>query len=145
MVNERRRVLPPVYFLVTLLTMAALHYGVPVATLLSAPIKYLGAVPVLVGLVTVVWAAGCFCKKRDVDQAVRRIDASGNQGRIPRDPESDVSEHGVDSARGRDTFRYCQPSRADSILRIAYSTELHTIRGSSTGKNIWRYLSRLPE
>src|SRR5262245_56660722 len=49
--EQKRKVIPPVYFFVALLLMAALHRFLPVAHLLSPPYSYLGAVLLLAGLV----------------------------------------------------------------------------------------------
>ena len=46
-----RRVLPPVYFLVAILAIAALHRWLPLATVIVAPYTYVGAVIIGVGLV----------------------------------------------------------------------------------------------
>ena len=49
--NEQgRRVLPPVYFLLAIAIMVALHYVIPIARWLEAPWKWLGLVPILVGV-----------------------------------------------------------------------------------------------
>lgn len=45
-----RRVLPPVYFLVAILLIAALHRYVPIATLISPPISYAGLLLIGLGL-----------------------------------------------------------------------------------------------
>lgn len=59
---SERRVIPPVYFLATLLAMTALHVLLPVARFLEAPISYSGVLFVIAGLAIAGVAAGSFAK-----------------------------------------------------------------------------------
>jgi protein-S-isoprenylcysteine O-methyltransferase Ste14 len=49
--EQKRKVLPPVYFLLTLLSMAALHWTLPLARIIPAPLSYLGAPLIVAGMV----------------------------------------------------------------------------------------------
>jgi protein-S-isoprenylcysteine O-methyltransferase Ste14 len=65
--SERSRVMPPVYFLTTLVTMLALHLLWPIVTLFTAPVSYSGLVAILVGFVIVLIPA------RDFEQRATTI------------------------------------------------------------------------
>jgi protein-S-isoprenylcysteine O-methyltransferase Ste14 len=52
--------MPPVYFLVTILLIAALHWSVPIATLIHAPVSYIGALIIGIGIYVVVVPARLF-------------------------------------------------------------------------------------
>lgn len=54
------RMVPPVYFLLTILVMAALQWLAPLATVIPAPVSYTGAVIILGGLSIVIVAARLF-------------------------------------------------------------------------------------
>lgn len=60
--NHSHRIVPPVYFLVAVLSMAGLNYFAPLLTILSAPITYLGVGLIIIGLVIVIWPAAAFGK-----------------------------------------------------------------------------------
>lgn len=57
-----RRVLPPVYFLLSLLLMVVLHAVLPIAHIVSGPIRYLGILLVLIGVSTALWARRLFAR-----------------------------------------------------------------------------------
>jgi protein-S-isoprenylcysteine O-methyltransferase Ste14 len=57
-----RRVIPPVYLLLTITLMVTLHKLQPLATLWSAPWRYSGLLPLLAGLSIVVWSALLFAR-----------------------------------------------------------------------------------
>jgi protein-S-isoprenylcysteine O-methyltransferase Ste14 len=54
------RVLPPVYFLLALMAMVALHYLVPTAQMINSPLRYTGIVLVVSAIALVLWAAVLF-------------------------------------------------------------------------------------
>ncbi len=60
--EQKRRIVPPVYLLITLLLMAALHFGAPIARVLGPPYSYVGAVPLIVGIAISAIAAGAFAR-----------------------------------------------------------------------------------
>lgn len=60
--NRKRKVLPPVYFLFTVLIMAGIHFFVPIALVLRPPMTYLGALPIVIGFAIIIWAAALFGK-----------------------------------------------------------------------------------
>ncbi|MBI2402747.1 MAG: isoprenylcysteine carboxylmethyltransferase family protein [Gemmatimonadetes bacterium] len=55
-----RRVLPPVYFLVALLSMVGLHVAFPIRQIIQFPYRYSGVLFVLGGILLVLWAARLF-------------------------------------------------------------------------------------
>jgi len=59
-VSAKGRILPPVYFFLALIAMAALHYFLPVAQLVNSPFRYTGIVLVVGALALVLWAAVLF-------------------------------------------------------------------------------------
>lgn len=57
-----KRVLPPVYVLITLLVMVGLDFFLPVARIVARPYSYAGAVLIALGVAMNVWASGYFNK-----------------------------------------------------------------------------------
>ena len=51
--RERKPIYPPVFFLVALLLMIGLHLLLPIRTFIAAPYRYLGLVPLALGLAVV--------------------------------------------------------------------------------------------
>ncbi|NIM61593.1 MAG: isoprenylcysteine carboxylmethyltransferase family protein [Acidobacteria bacterium] len=60
--NYPRKILPPVYFLLALIVMGALHRYVPVAVLVASPYRYGGVALIVLGLGVTIAAAGLFFK-----------------------------------------------------------------------------------
>jgi protein-S-isoprenylcysteine O-methyltransferase Ste14 len=58
--EPKRRVLPPVYFLVSLVAMLALHRLFPVVRLFGPPASFVGTVLLVVGIAIVATAAATF-------------------------------------------------------------------------------------
>jgi protein-S-isoprenylcysteine O-methyltransferase Ste14 len=58
--ERKRKILPPVYLLLTLLAMAAMHFLLPIARVIAAPYTRLGWVFVAVGVAIAAVAAGAF-------------------------------------------------------------------------------------
>jgi protein-S-isoprenylcysteine O-methyltransferase Ste14 len=54
------RILPPVYLLATVAASVALHFALPLAVLVPAPLHLAGGVLVAAGLGITLWAAGLF-------------------------------------------------------------------------------------
>jgi protein-S-isoprenylcysteine O-methyltransferase Ste14 len=48
--EQKRKILPPVWLLLTLGTMATLNYLLPFARLITPPFSYFGAIPVIAGI-----------------------------------------------------------------------------------------------
>jgi protein-S-isoprenylcysteine O-methyltransferase Ste14 len=59
-VPTKGRILPPVYFLLALIGMVALHYVVPIAQLINSPFRYTGVVLLAGAITLVLWAAALF-------------------------------------------------------------------------------------
>jgi protein-S-isoprenylcysteine O-methyltransferase Ste14 len=58
-VERPRKIVPPVYFLATLIVMVALHFHWPLARVLTPPATYFGVLPIALGLFmgsSAVWA-----------------------------------------------------------------------------------------
>jgi protein-S-isoprenylcysteine O-methyltransferase Ste14 len=87
-VPTKARVLPPVYFLVALLAMVALHYLVPIAQLIESSIRYAGIVLVAGAIALVLWAAGLFKRAGTTIKPFRDSSALITSGpyRITRNP-----------------------------------------------------------
>ena len=58
--SHRRRILPPVYFLVAIAVTVGLHYLAPIGIILRPPATYLGVLLIAVGLGVVGWPAAAF-------------------------------------------------------------------------------------
>jgi len=58
--ERKRKIVPPVYLLLTLLAMAAMHFFLPIVRVIAAPYTQLGWVFVAVGVGIVAVAAGAF-------------------------------------------------------------------------------------
>jgi len=57
-----RAAVPPTYLLVAIVVMAALHFLVPLRTIIPLPYNCLGVLPLLVGLAVNIWASHLFNK-----------------------------------------------------------------------------------
>jgi len=57
-----KKILPPTYLFVSIMVMLALHVCLPGKTIISSPYRYLGAVPVMAGLLISIWASNSFDK-----------------------------------------------------------------------------------
>ena len=60
MKKAQHKIIPPVYFFLTILVMAALHYWFPLYQLLHPPFSYSGTLLVLAGFIIVLWSAFLF-------------------------------------------------------------------------------------
>jgi protein-S-isoprenylcysteine O-methyltransferase Ste14 len=58
--EQKRRILPPVWFLLTLGLTVAMHYVLPIASLFSPPWSYGGGLLVIVGLIMSVAGSNAF-------------------------------------------------------------------------------------
>jgi len=58
-----QRILPPTYFIVLLILLIGTHFVFPIISIVPPPYAYLGAIPVIFGIVMNVWA-DCLFKKR---------------------------------------------------------------------------------
>jgi protein-S-isoprenylcysteine O-methyltransferase Ste14 len=54
--------IPPVHFLLTILSMAALHYVPPIADLIDRPWSRIGVAPIVVGVGLALWAERLFSR-----------------------------------------------------------------------------------
>ncbi len=57
-----KKIIPPVYFLITIAIMATFNYFVPIGNILHPPVTYSGAILIAIGLIIVVWSAALFGK-----------------------------------------------------------------------------------
>ncbi len=53
---------PPVYFLISIITMVALHRLIPIKNVFSLPYSYIGLLPLLIGISGDIWAPALFKK-----------------------------------------------------------------------------------
>jgi protein-S-isoprenylcysteine O-methyltransferase Ste14 len=58
--SHSTKVLPPVYFLVAVVTMTGLHFLAPFRTILHPPLTYPGTLLIIIGFSVVIWAATAF-------------------------------------------------------------------------------------
>jgi len=87
-VPTKGRVLPPVYFFLALIAMVALHYVVPIAQLISSPLRYTGIVLVVSAIALVLWAAVLFQRAGTTIKPFQKSSALITRGpyRITRNP-----------------------------------------------------------
>jgi protein-S-isoprenylcysteine O-methyltransferase Ste14 len=60
--EQKRKIVPPVYLLLTLIAMTGLHYLLPLAQVIRAPISYAGIVLIVLGISIAAAASGAFRK-----------------------------------------------------------------------------------
>jgi protein-S-isoprenylcysteine O-methyltransferase Ste14 len=58
-----QKLLPPVWFLLSIIVMIGLHFWLPVKQLFSPPITYLGSIAIAVGIVTALFCTYLFRQK----------------------------------------------------------------------------------
>jgi len=87
-VPTKGRVLPPVYFLLALMAMVALHYLVPIAQLINSLFRYTGIVLVVSAIALVLWAAVLFRRAGTTIKPFQKSSAliTGGPYRITRNP-----------------------------------------------------------
>ncbi len=61
-----QKVLPPVWFLLSIILMAGLHFWLPIQQLFFPPITYLGIVAIAVGIIVLLFCAYLFRQKNTV-------------------------------------------------------------------------------
>lgn len=69
----QRKILPPAWFLLSLIAAASMHRYVPVATLFTAPLRYFGVALIVCGLALAVVAARLFTRH---DTAIKPFEPS---------------------------------------------------------------------
>lgn len=60
--EQKRKILPPVYLLLSLILMTGFHFLLPIAHIIPVPYSYAGSVLAVLGIIIVVTAAGSFHK-----------------------------------------------------------------------------------
>jgi len=55
-----KKIIPPVYFLITIVIMATFDYFVPIGNILHPPVTYSGTILIAIGIIIVVWSAALF-------------------------------------------------------------------------------------
>ena len=58
--NAPKRILPPIYFLISLLVMLGLNFFFPLSKIIEPPYSYVGAVLIVIGAIMNIWASGYF-------------------------------------------------------------------------------------
>lgn len=86
--NSRKPLMPPVYFLVTILLIAAFHWLLPIMTLIDAPLKYVGLPVIVIGIIIVVVPARAFETHATTIKPFEESDAlvTGGFYRMTRNP-----------------------------------------------------------
>jgi protein-S-isoprenylcysteine O-methyltransferase Ste14 len=59
---DNPKILPPVYFFAAIVAMVGLHYLIPIKTVLSPPLSYVGVLVVVLGVASTLWAVSRFIK-----------------------------------------------------------------------------------
>jgi len=59
----KSKIMPPTVFFIFLLAQIGVHFVVPVTRVIAAPYRYLGIVPIVLGIVLNIWADALFKKK----------------------------------------------------------------------------------
>jgi protein-S-isoprenylcysteine O-methyltransferase Ste14 len=57
-----KKPLPPTYFWTSVIIMVVLHFALPIITLIKSPYRYLGIIPILIGLWVNLWCSSYFDK-----------------------------------------------------------------------------------
>lgn len=60
--EQKRKIVPPIYLLLTLLIMAALHFGAPIAPIIDPPLSYSGVALIILGITIAAIAARAFAR-----------------------------------------------------------------------------------
>lgn len=86
--EQKRRILPPAYFLLAILFMAALHFLVPLTRIFGPPYSYAGVLLFVAGITIAAWASRAFAKAGTPIVPFERSTAlvKGGPFRISRNP-----------------------------------------------------------
>jgi len=86
--SSQSRVMPPVYFLLAVLLIAALHWLLPIARIIDAPLSYIGLLVVGIGFIVVVVPARAFEARATTIRPFEQSDALVTDGffRFTRNP-----------------------------------------------------------
>lgn len=86
--KSARRIMPPIYFLATIVLIAALHWFLPIATMIDAPYSYFGVLIIGIGFIVVVVPARAFQTHATTIRPFEESDALLIDGfyRITRNP-----------------------------------------------------------
>ncbi|WP_405237413.1 methyltransferase family protein [Lentisalinibacter orientalis] len=86
--SPAQRIVPPVYFLASLLAMLALHRYAPIARIVEPPLTWLGLVPLVLGLATAIAGARAFGRTGTTVRPFREASALVTDGifRVSRNP-----------------------------------------------------------
>ncbi len=60
--NRGTKIIPPVYFMVSVVIMAVLNYFAPIRNILHPPVTYSGVIFIVIGLIITIWSAVLFIK-----------------------------------------------------------------------------------
>jgi len=60
--EQKRKIVPPIYLLLTLLVMAALHFGAPIARIIDPALSYSGVALIILGITITAIAARAFAR-----------------------------------------------------------------------------------
>ena len=60
--SRSKIIIPPVYFLVTVVIMTVLNYFAPIRNILHPPVTYSGAIFIVIGFIITIWSAVLFYK-----------------------------------------------------------------------------------
>ena len=60
--EQKRKIVPPIYLLLTLLVMGALHFGAPIARIIDPALSYSGVALIILGITITAIAAHAFAR-----------------------------------------------------------------------------------
>ena len=69
-----QKVLPPIWFLLSIMLMIGLHFWLPVKQLLFPPLTYLGIVAIAIGIIIVLFCDNLFRQKNTTIRPCPRIE-----------------------------------------------------------------------
>ncbi len=86
--SPAQRIVPPAYFLASLLAMLALHRYVPIARIVEPPLTWLGLVPLVLGVAAAIAGARSFGRAGTTVRPFREASALVTDGifRVSRNP-----------------------------------------------------------
>jgi protein-S-isoprenylcysteine O-methyltransferase Ste14 len=86
--TDKPKLLPPVYFFSAIVVMVGLHFLMPLKAILSPPLNYVGALFMMLGFASTLWAVSAFGKAGTPFKPFERSTALVTHGlyRITRNP-----------------------------------------------------------
>ena len=122
---NRQKVLPPVWFLLSIMSMIGLHLWLPVKQLLFSPITYLGIVAITTGIGMVLFCAYLFRQKETTIKPCARIELFSQRRTFQLQQKSDLFRNDNYFDWSVDFFRKSDPCIDYSCLYLANSRNVY--------------------